>query len=186
MRWILFLLLPFLFACEMAYVPKPLAYHRIDLPLNIEREKVESNCAWNSVLYTKAELKTDEKNPCWKTIHFDRFNVDVFLTYFPINDTLPLSRLLDEMHQLSFDHQQKANAIEVNSSDLANGNMSLEYNIKGDAATPYQFCVTDSTQNYLRGALYFRTKPNYDSVYPVLNFMKTEMKVFMDSLTWTN
>lgn len=185
-RFFSFFIFLILMACGGNYVPKPLAYNRIDLPKNVAHNQVLDACAYTTALYKKAQIKFSKQNPCWNTISFPNYNADVFLTYFPISDSVPLSRLLDEMHQLSFDHQQKANAIDVQSKVLSNDNLILEYNIDGNAATPYQFCITDSTQHYLRGALYFNNTPNYDSVYPVLKFLKQEMAVFMDSLRWKN
>jgi gliding motility-associated lipoprotein GldD len=168
----------------MDYAPKPLAYNRIDIPSEVNRKEVVTPYYWKSHIYTNALIKNDHRNPSWNTIVFPKYNAEIFLTYFPISDTLDLETLLEEMHQLSFDHQQKANAIEVNPIELGNGNLILEYKLKGDAATPYQFCITDSTRNYLRGALYFRNSPNYDSTLPVLNFIEQELTLFMDSLEW--
>jgi gliding motility-associated lipoprotein GldD len=184
-RWLILFLLP-LVACQMDYAPKPLAYNRIDIPKNIDHSAVDTPKHWKSYLYSGAQVKNDRKNDRWNTIIFPKYNAELFLTYFPISDTLGLETLLEEMHQLSFDHQQKANAIEVNPKELNNGNLILEYKIKGDAATAYQFCITDSSRNYLRGALYFRNTPNYDSTLPVLSFIEQELSLFMDSLEWKN
>lgn len=183
--WLAFFL-AFFAACTMDYSPKPLAYNRIDLPTHISRKSVDDAQFWKSFIYEDAQIKTDRRNPSWNTLIFPNYNAEVFLTYFPLSDTLGLETLLEEMHQLSFDHQQKANAIEVNPKELNNGNLILEYKLKGNAATPYQFCITDSTRNYLRGALYFRNSPNYDSTLPVLNFLEKELSIFMDSLKWQN
>lgn len=182
-RWLILTLLPMV-ACQMDYSPKPLAYNRIDIPEEVNHKKIDTPTFWESHIYDAAIVQTDKRNNQWNTISFPNYNVDIFLTYFPISDTLPLEKLLEEMHQLSFDHQQMANAIEVNPIELENGNLVLEYKIKGDAATAYQFCITDSARNYLRGALYFRNSPNYDSTLPVLNFLESELEVFMDSLKW--
>ncbi len=47
----------------------------------------------------------------------------------------------------------------------------LIYKIKGiGTASPFQFFVTDSTNHFLRGALYFNVKPNNDSLAPVIDF----------------
>lgn len=183
-RFLLAIITLSLFSCDNKYVPKPLAYNRIDIPENVKHTQVLDACAYQSKVFNKAKIKGNKQNECWNTISYPNYNADVFLTYFPISDSLSLAQLLDEMHQLSFDHQQMANAIDVQSKVLKSGNMLLEYNIQGDAATPYQFCITDSSSHYLRGALYFNNSPNYDSVYPVLKFLKQEMELFLDSLNW--
>lgn len=184
-RWLTLLFLPII-ACTIDYAPKPLAYNRIDISTAIEHKTVNTPYFWKSHIYDNAVVKNDSKNPSWSTVIFPKYNAEVFLTYFPLSDTLGLETLLEEMHQLSFDHQQKANAIEVNPRELNNGNLILEYKLKGNAATPYQFCITDSSRHYLRGALYFRNSPNYDSTLPVLHFLEQELALFMDSLEWKN
>ena len=179
-----FFVLVFCFSCEQNYAPKPLVYHRIDLPKQTQRVAVNSPCAWESYASKKSVFKVDKDNKCWITWAFPQYHAEVFLTYLPIDKEGDLRTLLDEMHQLSFEHQQQANAIDVVANTLESGNLTLEYNVTGNAATPYQFCITDSTNNYLRGALYFRNTPNYDSIQPVLNYLKSEVKVYMDSLKW--
>ncbi len=46
------------------------------------------------------------------------------------------------------------------------------YSIDGNTASSIQFFLTDSTKNYLRGALYFNEQPRQDSIQPVLDFSK--------------
>ena len=49
------------------------------------------------------------------------------------------------------------------------------YDIKGDAASPIQFMLTDSVHHVLRGALYFDAVPNKDSIAPVLNYVRKDI-----------
>ena len=187
MRYLSILLLVILLiSCEAPYHPKPLVYHRIDLPTKTKRVAVDSPCEWESVAPMNSKFKVDPKNECWITWDFPEYNSEVFLTYLPIKNPEDLRTLLDEMHQLSYDHQKKANDIKVDANKLQSGNLILEYNITGNAATPYQFCITDSTNHYMRGSLYFRNTPNYDSIAPVLDYLKQEIHVYLDSLKWKN
>jgi hypothetical protein len=49
-----------------------------------------------------------------------------------------------------------------------------------------QFFVTDSTNHFLRGVLYYYASPNADSLKPVNEFMLGEMQHLMESLRWQN
>jgi len=61
----------------------------------------------------------------------------------------------------------------------------IRYNIKGaDAASTYQFYLTDSTSNFLRGALYFDLVPNNDSLSPVIDFLKADIEQMITSFRW--
>jgi hypothetical protein len=44
--------------------------------------------------------------------------------------------------------------------------------------------LTDSTRNFLRGALYFETEPNKDSLAPVIDFFKKDMDQIINTLKW--
>ena len=60
----------------------------------------------------------------------------------------------------------------------------LIFDIKGDAASEYQFHLTDSTSHFLRGSLYFNTAPNQDSIQPVLDFIKQDIAHLLETFEW--
>ena len=55
------------------------------------------------------------------------------------------------------------------------------YDIKGNAASNFQFYLTDSTKNYIRGSLYFNNRPNEDSLKPYLAFIRSDMDTLVNS-----
>jgi gliding motility-associated lipoprotein GldD len=86
---------------------------------------------------------------------------------------------------MAYDHTIKATSIErkqfVNDSTRVFG---LLYDIQGNAASPLQFYVTDSNNHFIRGALYFNARPNYDSIRPVLDFVREDVIHFIESVHW--
>ena len=58
------------------------------------------------------------------------------------------------------------------------------YELLGNAANYLQFYLTDSTQHYLRGALYFNIPPNRDSLQPVISWMKEDIALLIESVEW--
>lgn len=60
----------------------------------------------------------------------------------------------------------------------------LIYEIEGDAASPIQFVISDSVHSFLRGALYFDTAFNRDSVAPVLAYINKDIHVIFESFRW--
>jgi gliding motility-associated lipoprotein GldD len=58
------------------------------------------------------------------------------------------------------------------------------FSVHGDAATPYQFFLTDSTKHFLRGALYFESSPNEDSMRIVHEFFKKDIEQLINTLKW--
>ncbi|MBT6439384.1 MAG: gliding motility lipoprotein GldD, partial [Flavobacteriales bacterium] len=62
----------------------------------------------------------------------------------------------------------------------------LVYFLEGNAASSMQFYLTDSTNHFLRGALYFNAKPNPDSIAPVQEFIRQDIVHFINSFKWKN
>jgi gliding motility-associated lipoprotein GldD len=56
--------------------------------------------------------------------------------------------------------------------------------MKGNAASPAQFYVTDSVRNFLRGSLYFNHTPNADSIAPAANYVLQDMIHMIETLEW--
>jgi gliding motility-associated lipoprotein GldD len=99
-----------------------------------------------------------------------------------------LKTYLEDAHTLVSKHIPKASAI--NDSVILNRKkriFGLAYDIEGTgAASPYQFFLTDSTSKFIRGALYFNVVPNNDSLEPVINFIKKDIKHLINTFSWKN
>ena len=70
------------------------------------------------------------------------------------------------------------------STVVASKNSGTVFNIVGNAASQIQFFLTDSSKNFLVGALYFYSKPNYDSIYPALKFIEKDLYRLIESFEW--
>jgi len=124
-----------------------------------------------------------DKADCNKDIQMDRFNATLFLTYIAIDSNLIMNT--EYARKLVYDHSIKADAIdEIVLNDPARRAFGVKYDIKGDAASPYQFYITDSTSNFLRGALYFNVKPNYDSIRTSLNYIVEDLDQMLETVKW--
>jgi gliding motility-associated lipoprotein GldD len=96
-----------------------------------------------------------------------------------------LGSLIEDSRRLVFKHTVKAEGIQE--SKISNDQSKvygLFYDIEGNAASSIQFFVTDSTNNFLRGALYFYAEPQADSIAPVLEFVKKDIMVMLESFNW--
>jgi hypothetical protein len=58
------------------------------------------------------------------------------------------------------------------------------YHLEGPVATPIQFFVTDSTDNFLRGSLYFDRAINSDSTAPVTDRLLRDIEQLMSTISW--
>jgi gliding motility-associated lipoprotein GldD len=164
-------------------IPKPLANLRVEFP---ERSysSIDSDCPYlfDLASYMSAD-NPDKDNPCHLDIDFGQFNGVLHLSYVPIqnnmNDLIGYS--LDKVRE----HQVRASAIEdtvfVNAETRVFGSF---YEFYGNAATPFQFHFTDSNKHFIRGTVYFNAVPNFDSIYPTLQYVRTDLIRLIETAAW--
>jgi len=58
--------------------------------------------------------------------------------------------------------------------------------LEGEVPSQFQFTITDSSQHFLRGALYFNTKVQNDSLAPAIEYMKLDMMQIINTLEWNS
>ena len=117
------------------------------------------------------------------TLDYPTMKGSLFITYKDVNNDI--GKLLTDAQRLSIEHSAKADGILphpfVNEKDNVYG---MFFEVVGDAASQAQFYVTDSTEHFVTGSLYFYTKPNYDSIYPAASYLQDDIKKFMESIRW--
>ena len=168
------------------YLPKPRGYFRIDLPEKgytkvdtIERYSFE--CP-QYALITPDPYSHKKKN--WVNIEMPQFKGSIHLTHKSVDGNL--GEYLEDVHTMVTKHLQKANGVRdsliVNEEHQVYG-LFIEMDGKG-VATPMQFYLTDSTKNFIRGALYFNFQPNNDSMQPVINFIREDIEHLINTFEW--
>ncbi len=93
-------------------------------------------------------------------------------------------KLRDDAFKMTFKHTYKANSIDQTPIQTPNGIGGVFFNVGGNAATANQFFVTDTTRHFLRGALYFDTAPNEDSLGIVNKFLEEDMVHLINTFRW--
>lgn len=127
--------------------------------------------------------KRDVTKTCWFDVYFPKFKATLHLSYEDV--TGRFVQFSEDQHTLAYKHTSKANAIDEIFIEAPEDKVwGIIYNIEGDAASNYQFHVTDSQKHFLRGSLYFDFKANPDSVAPVLNFLKQDVMHLVETVRW--
>lgn len=167
-------------------LPKPKGYFRIDLPeknyVSVDTiEKYAFEVPSYAVL-TGDPFSPQEKN--WINVEVPQFKASIHLTHKDVNGNL--SEYLEDVHTMLTKHLQKANGMNdsliVNPEHQVYG-MLIEMDGKG-VATPLQFYLTDSTANFVRGALYFNFVPNNDSMQPVIDYLRQDIDRMISTFEW--
>ena len=94
--------------------------------------------------------------------------------------------LREEAFKMTYKHTLKASSIHDSAFTTPNGISGVYFTVGGNAATAYQFFLTDSVRHFLRGALYFDASPNADSLRPVHEFLQQDLKQLIQSFSWQN
>ena len=168
--------------------PMPFAYFRIDLPEK-KYSVFSDSCPFEFEYPSNyAMVLADSGNtaePCWKNIVYPRFAAEVNLSYKHIDNKNPLEKYLEDSWTLVTRHQVKASGMPETPIKRDSAKVyGLMFEIEGNAASNLQFYLTDSTQHFLRGALYFFAHPNYDSLLPVIDFVKKDVERMITTLRW--
>lgn len=179
----------FFFACTRDYQPKPKGYNRLILPSQEYRMSPDS-LPYSFEYSTHAKLLRDSSwfsERHWVEIYYPELKANIHITYKRLNNREDfLKELLDDSYNLTSKQQIKASGIDELIILTPSGKTAVIAEISGEVPSQFQFTITDSTKNFLRGALYFNTRVANDSLAPAIDYMKKETMHFINTLNWKN
>ena len=175
--------------CDREYLPKPLGYNRLELPEPAYRSLPDT--LPYSFEYSKhATLLRDTSvinERYWVEIYYPEIKSNIHITYKPLRGSNKLLKeFMDDAYTLTAKHQIKAYAINEVITVTPSGKTAVIAELEGEVPSQFQFTVTDSTRNFLRGALYFNTKVQNDSLAPAIEYMKRDMMHIINTLEWNS
>lgn len=173
------------YSCREQNTPKPRGFYRIAFPEK-SYHQLDKPLPYNFLIpdYSYSErdsLNLDQTN--WITIEIPNNHAQIHISYKEVENNL--SKYIEDSRTLVYNHSKKANSIVeqvfMNPGQRVYG---MVYTLKGNAASPMQFYLTDSTQHFLRGALYIKEVPNYDSLRPVIEFLSKDVLQLIETTSW--
>lgn len=198
-----------LISCNDVYTSKKRGYFKIDLPEKkyqlFKKEGVPYSFeypVYGSVVQDTTYFDSEPENPWWYNIDFPEFDARVFLSYKTIGgkaffkipqaggkykDSTGINQfdnLVNDAFKLTDKNQVVATSLNDSLFTTQNNVTGVYFIVGGNAATGRQFFVTDTTKNFLRGALYFYATPNSDSIKPVQDFLNEDIKHLINTFRW--
>ena len=164
-------------------VPRPKGYFRIALHDTLFRT-VSLDCPVELPLSGAAlvePVRDFSPDSCWFNLVYPTYSARIHCTYAGGVDLAPV---VEDAFRLAYEHEVKADAIEVRQRQYDEGGMAMTWRISGDAASPLQFLRTNGTDRFLRGALYFELRPNADSLAPVVARLEADVDHLLNAMTW--
>lgn len=173
-------------ACESNWLPKPPGYNRIKLPRH-EYQRLEQGYPYQLDFSTHSRVEADSFNldeKEWINLNYKEFGAKVHLTYKKIDQSTDFKTLSNDAFNLTAKHQIKAYGIEEAILLTPNGYVAVVAELSGEVPTQFQFFVTDSTSNFLRGAVYFNSALKNDSLAPIIEYIKLDMAHLINSVNF--
>lgn len=204
---ICFTLILFFAECNSPYTAKKTGYFKVDFPERAYQAFNEPGYPYSFEYPVYAKVAKDSSyfdsdNPYWINIDFPQFNGKIFISYKKIGAystykvkkadgtyTDSVSRnefmkLVNDAYNLSYKNDIKAYAIDDSIMHTPAGLTGVYFSLSGNVATANQFFLSDTTKNFLRGALYFNVTPNEDSLAPVNDFLKVDLQHIINTMRW--
>jgi hypothetical protein len=91
---------------------------------------------------------------------------------------------VNKLSQVEFD--ENCNSV-IKSSEFNDVNKKVYakyFTFIGNNPSNTHFYITDSISNYISGSLYFDSKPNYDSLFPSIQYMNNDIKKIIQTFKW--
>lgn len=184
---ILFLLL---FSCQTAedvYVPKPRGYSRITLPEH-EYVALDGKYPYQFKVSKHAQVMPDPHylaQEHWIEVKYPQWGAEIDISYKGIlNRPDSLAGFIATSHKLTRKHSVKATKIEEYNS---RGGLNKEFpavifELEGEVPSYFHWYAHDSTQHFVRAALYFNSADNSDSLRPIIDYLKYDMVQMLNTL----
>ena len=172
------------FSCDEIHVPKPKAFLSLDYPKAIYL-KSQLDLPFEFEKNKLAQLNISKNNNTFDGIvlRYPSLKASVYINYKKVNKNV--KKYILDARAMTKKHFQVADEVSERMYENAQQNLyGMFYDLKGNVASQSQFYLTDSTQHFLSGALYFESKPNYDSILPAINYIQKDLMHFIESLRW--
>ena len=174
------IVLALFYSCKEDVLPKPKAYLSLSYPEK-KYENLKAKRPYSFQVLQNTTIVDAQNN--WLTLEYPKLKASLSITYRPVKNNL--RELLMEAEKLVFKHTSKAEQIIpkdfINKEKRVFGSL---FQITGNAASHLQFHITDSTNHFIKGSLYFYAKPNYDSILPAVNYIKRDILHLIETFSW--
>ena len=179
-NWILFILLCLFFSCTENTLPKPKGLLALKYPES-QYIKFDKKIPFEFEYNDRVQVRTVKNRS--HSLLYPNMKATLYLSYVPVTNNL--DSLLTDAYKLPSKHISKAEEIPervfVNPEQRVYGTL---FKVVGNAASQLQFFLTDSTDHFMVGSLYFYIRPNYDSLLPALNYIEKDVIHLMETLKW--
>ena len=177
-------------SCSTDFKPKPKGFNHIDLPDHKYQLFREDSKPYSFEMNVNAFADNDtahykEQKRLYKIIKYPDLGSNIHVTYKSIYGSMDsLDSYINEAYRLAYGHDVMAYGITPEIVVLPGEMTATLISLEGDVPSQYQFFVHDSTNHFLRGAVYFPVANKNDSLAPVIDYVKEDIHHLLATLSW--
>lgn len=177
-----------LMACsETPPVPKPSTYLKTEFPEHTYRQYISPGAYQFDLadLYQPKSFELAKQNYSVQEIDLGPLNGTLFLYYLKIPSKDSLPEIINFANDKVDEHKIMAEKIDFKQVISPKKHVyGTFFELKGNVATNFQFYLTDSVQHFIRGEVLLNCRPNYDSLRPTLQYLKTDLQQLLKNFQW--
>lgn len=164
-------------------LPKPRAYPRIEFPDRNYTMYSAEGCPFTFEYPSFAEIRPKDEN-CWFDLYMPAFAARIHCSYLPVKSEKEFEDLIDDSFEIAERINARANYMEESRLTTDHGIHGLLLEWTGPAASPMHFFLTDTTRHFFKAALYFDSRVKPDSLAPVVEFIKQDIRHMLSTFEW--
>ncbi len=168
-------------------IPKPPTFLRINMPEHKYAkmtQEVPYTYELSKSYFAKPVVYGSVVTP-HQEINLGPLNGVVYLNYYPLANQDSLARYINLSNDKVDEHKIKASKIvDKRIIDPKRKVYGTFFELQGDVATNFQFYLTDSVSNFVRGEVLMNCRPNYDSLRPSLDYLRQDLMHMVETFEW--
>ena len=161
-------------------LPKQKAYFAPEFEIPTYK-KISLDCNYSFNINSQASIN-NIKN-CNYEIYYKNLNAKIFINQIVLSNSI--EKVLNTFNQKINENSRLSDQIiQSDYFNIDNETYSKLYSFVGNSPSNIQFYVTNQTDKFLTGSLFFETEPNYDSLFPYIDYIRNDIKKMVDSFRW--
>lgn len=161
-------------------LPKQKAYFAPEFEIPTYK-KISLDCNYSFNINSQASIN-NIKN-CNYEIYYKNLNAKIFINQIVLSNSI--ETVLNTFNQKINENLRLSDQIiQSNYVNIDKKIYSKLYSFVGNSPSNIQFYVTNQTDKFLTGSLFFETEPNYDSLFPYIDYIRNDIKKMVDSFRW--
>jgi len=121
---------------------------------------------------------------CFFSMSYPSMKAKVYLSYFNLNEH-HIEGLYNDFNARLMEHtKQEARVQESSYENISQQKYGRFFEITSNSPSNLHYMVTDKKNHFITGVLFFSATPNYDSLFPAIQYIKNDLRQLTESLVW--